>query len=174
MYIDQFDPSSCLRHLNWFPWHQCCEHFHSVCLSMSLFSILVWCRGILLSPGVLVVLCWYPWLEVAKLCCKKLFGLTYKCTSPAYCSYIWLLPDLPYTECHVYPQIGCGISIPHLVGQLFLLFVQVWWSWWRRLRAVIGLDYRDVDIANRWALRDPKFQNFSFFFGGGGGAYLPY
>jgi len=27
--------------------------------------------------------------------------------------------------------------IPHLVGQVLLLFVQVWWSWWHSLQAVI-------------------------------------
>ena len=48
--------------------------------------------------------------------------------SPAYCS-IWLLAM--NGRYHVYPRSGCGISmqlIPHLVGQLLLLFAQDWKS----------------------------------------------
>ena len=56
--------------------------------------------------------------------------------SPAYYSYIWLLPatrPAMYGRYHVYPlsECGCGISVqlvPHLGDQLLSLFVQVWWS----------------------------------------------
>jgi len=73
------------------PEHQCCEHFRSICMPMTLFSILACCRRIL-SSCVLVLLCFYPLiivvlsigygglapihirlLEMAKLCCVFIF-----------------------------------------------------------------------------------------------------
>ena len=62
-----------------------------------------------------------------------------------------------------YPPSGCGVSMqltPHLVGQLLLLFVQVWWSWWQA--AILTWEQTQswlivMWIASRCALRDPKF-----------------
>jgi len=43
--------------------HQHCEHFHSICMPMSLFSISVWCKGILGCGGFTPMHIWL--LEVA-------------------------------------------------------------------------------------------------------------
>ena len=46
------------------PGHQCCGHFNSICMPMSLFSISVWCKSILGCDGLPM----HIWvLEVAKL-----------------------------------------------------------------------------------------------------------
>ena len=107
---------------------------------MSLFSISVWCKGILGYGGFTPMHIWL--LEVARLCrcvlfswpnLEKLFGLTYiHPYPPTYCSYIRLLPDLPCMEdiMFISEWVWCGIFmqlIPHLVGQLLLLLMQVWW-----------------------------------------------
>ena len=123
------------------PRHQHCDHFHSICLPMSLFSILAWCIGIL-SLGALVVLCCYPWQYfplgmVAWLPCtpdflrwrscvvclslfwlnlEKFFGLTCMHSYPRRIVVTYgILPDLPCPEYIVFMIWRCGISIQHLV-----------------------------------------------------------
>ena len=58
---------------------------------------------------------------------EKLFGLTYICPYPQHIAAI-SRPTM-YGRPHVYPLSRCGISMqlmPHLVGQLLSLIVQVW------------------------------------------------
>ena len=112
-----------------------CEHFHSICIPISLFSILVWCSDFhwvwwlgshahLTGWGDQVTLCpYFPLSQPWRNCLVWLTSI-----SPEYCSYLWLLAM--YGRYCVYLLSGCGISmqlVPHLVGQLLLLFVQVWW-----------------------------------------------
>ena len=87
------------------PGHQCCGHFNSICMPMSQFSISVWCKGLLGYGGVAPMHIWL--LEVAKLFCvfisfvptwEIVWSDLHTSISPAYCSYIWLLPDLPCME----------------------------------------------------------------------------
>jgi len=57
---------------------------------------------------------------------KKLFGLTYLCPYPQHIAAT--SRPIMYGRHHVYPPSRCGISmqlIPHLVGQLLSLIVQV-------------------------------------------------
>ena len=117
-----------------------CEHFHSVCMPMSLFSTLV----------VLVLSTRY---EVTKLCCVFIFFVLTLRNCLVWPTYI-RIPSIivvvtyGYSQTchvygwryHVYPPSGRGISMQlkeHLVGQLLLLLVQVWRSWCHSLRAVI-------------------------------------
>ena len=101
----------------------------------------------------------YIWLlEVAKSYFvlfyleKSVWSDLYSSISPVYCSYIW--PTM-YGRYHVklYPLSEYGVSmqlILHLVGQLLLLFVQVWWSWWHCLWAVILL-WEWIQLICAWA-----------------------
>jgi len=56
-----------------------------------------------------------------------MFGLTYIHPYPQH-----IAATYGYSRtCHI-QKISCLSSmqlVPHLVGQLLLLFVQVWWSW---------------------------------------------
>jgi len=80
-----------------------CEHFNSICIPISLFSILVWCSAFhwvwwlgshahLTCWGDQVMLC--PYFLCSNLG-EIVWSDLYTSISPEYCSYIWLLPDLP-------------------------------------------------------------------------------
>ena len=86
------------------------------------------------------------------------------------CLYIHLYPQhiaatYGYSQtCHIYPPSGCGISMqlmPHLVGQLLLLFVRVCQSWWHSLWAVI-LTWEQTQLicVEMWITSTLRFQKF--------------
>ena len=96
------------------------------------------CLGHLMSWGGQVMLfLYFLWSNL-----EKLFALIYIHLCLQHIVATYMAPPRPamYGRYRVYALSGCGISmqlVPHLVGQLLSLFVQVWWSWWHSMQAVV-------------------------------------
>jgi len=125
-YIDQFDLSSCLRHPNLYRW------ILALCVfsfNLYLFSISVWCRGIL-SPGVLVVLCCYipvtafhGYCGLALITSDFLMWQSYMVFwsdlhISVSCSYIWLGHVWKMCNLQVGVVYPCSASLVHGLGDV--------------------------------------------------------